>query len=195
MIKLFITDIDGCLTDGGYFSPSIPELSCNGMKVADFRPQLYLRKFNTCDFVGIKMLSDAGIHCVALTGSYEPGMPQFDRAGRDMEVCPGVQDKFNFVKSTFVDCTDRPNKCTWDEIAFIGDEINDCVLLAAVGLAACPADAAREVITVVEDKTETMIGEGFVMKRKGGELCVREFTDMIRDMQGIKASWCNWKEK
>jgi len=202
MIKLFITDIDGCLTDGGYFSPSIPEISikvsppsCDDRDTRlQLTPQFYLRKFNTCDFVGIQMLSNAGIQCVALTGSYEPSMPQFERAGRKIIVCAGVQDKFDFVRSTYVECSDRPGKCSWDEIAFIGDEINDCALLAAVGLSACPADAAREVIAVVENKSDTMIGEGFVMSRKGGELCVREFTDMIRDMQNIKASWCNWEE-
>jgi len=192
MIKLLILDIDGCLTDGGYFSPSVPSMSCGDTKVADLTPQLYFRKFNTSDFVGIKMLSDAGIRCMVLTGSYEPSMPQFERAGREIEVCSGVQDKSEYVRINFVDHPRAEEALKWDEIAFIGDEINDCSLLAKVGLGACPADASREVIALIEGKT---FGEGFVMSRKGGELCVREFTDMIRDLMGIKASWCNWEEE
>lgn len=203
MIKLFITDVDGTLTDGGYYSPSIPALdikvhppSCEDRYTSlQLPPSFYFRKFKTCDFVGLQMLHNAGIHCVTLSGSYEPGMPQFDRAAKFMTVCEGVQDKLEFVRSTYVDSF-SPAKCQWDEIAFIGDEINDCALLSAVGLAACPADAAREVKQLIEDKSalSSIPGEGFVMSRKGGDLCVREFIDMIRDMQGIKASWCNWKE-
>ena len=193
MIMLFITDIDGTLTDGGYFSPSIPEYELTGLGGGarlNLPPELYFRKFNTKDFVGIKMLHDAGIKTVALTGSYQPSKPQFDRSAPYMIIAAGVQDKYEWVRSTYVDCSDRPDKYTWDEIAFIGDELNDIKLLDAVGLPGCPADAAREVLDLVKSKDD-----GCVMCNKGGELAVREFTDLIRVCAGIKASWCNWEEE
>jgi len=186
-MKFFITDVDGTLTDGCYYSPSIPHLSMN--RPADTRlnlpPEFYLRKFNTSDFVGIKMLHDAGVKCAALTGSYQASMPQFDRAAPFMDVYNGVQDKYEYIKTTFIDT----NRYQWDDIAFIGDEINDCRLLQVVGLPACPQNAASEVRTVVGDRKD-----GIILNRCGGELCVREFTDIIRSMMGVKASWCNWEE-
>lgn len=190
MVKLFITDIDGCLTDGGYYSPSIPTLpqkikahAGNRWVAAgtiEFPPSFFLRKFNTSDFVGIKMLHDAGIKCAVLTGSEQPSKPQFDRSAPWMPIHSGVDDKYEFVKTEYV-----ANGYDWDDIAFIGDEINDCRLLQAVGLPACPKSAMPEVIEIVQSR-------GYVMQRCGGELCVREFTDLIRKLHGIKASWSNW---
>jgi len=189
-MKLFITDIDGTLTDGGYYSPSVHYLTCNGERSGDFLPELFLRKFNTKDFVGIYMLHRHGIKTVALTGSPHPSQPQFDRSAPYMDIASGVQDKYEWVRSTYIDCLDRPSKCKWDDIAFIGDEINDIALLKEVGLAACPADASPEVLKIIDHHPN-----GFIMSRKGGELCVREFTDLIRKIDKIPASWINWKEE
>ncbi len=191
-MKLFITDIDGCLTDGGYYSPSVPEFDVPGMGFGNrfnLPSDVYLRRFNTRDFVGIHMLHQAGIQTVALTGSNHPCKPHFDRSAPYMKLIAGVEDKYEYVKTTYVECLPRPSKCSWDEIAFIGDELNDARLLMEVGLASCPADAAPEVRKIVEQHKN-----GIVMERKGGDRCVREFTDYIRKLKSIPASWVNWKE-
>ena len=191
-MKMFLTDVDGTLTDGCYYSPSIQEIdikSAEGRHVTHglmMPPEFYLRKFNTSDFVGIKMLHDAGIKCAALTGSYQSSMPQFDRAAPFMQVFAGVQDKFEFIKTTFVDT----GRYSWGDIGFIGDEINDCRLLQAVGWPACPADAVDQVRAIVAANDD-----GYISESNGGEKCVREFTDWIRRALDIKASWCNWEEE
>ena len=71
MIKLLAIDIDGTLTDGGYYSPSI--------FVSGFEHG-YFRKFNTRDFVGIKLLVDAGLKVVFITGATYCCPEQFERA-------------------------------------------------------------------------------------------------------------------
>ena len=164
-------DIDGCLTNGGYFVST------------EHNPSGYSRQFNTSDFVGIEALEKSGMKVAALTGSMSPCLAQFDRAAPFMKVHSGVFEKLEFVYENYVE-TDEYN---WKEIAFMGDELNDGRLLSKVGLAACPADAAPEVIKIVENHEN-----GFVMTRKGGHRAVREFTDLIRKMMDIPARWGDW---
>ena len=57
-----------------------------------------------------------------------------------------------------------------EEVAYIGDDVNCIELLTSVGLAACPADACEKV---------KGIPGIFIMKRKGGEGCVRDFCEKI----------------
>lgn len=194
MIKLFLTDIDGVLTDGGYCVPSIEEPfvvtgAYDSRRI--FRSSLFFRTFNTRDFVGLKMLHDAGIRVAALTGSAEPSMMQFERAADYMDVYSGVQDKYDFIRSTFVESKSKGNQTSplfsWEEISYIGDEINDARLLQYVGMAACPADAVPEIRSIVENRKD-----GFVLSRRGGDTCLREFIDIIRQAQNIVATWGNW---
>lgn len=179
-INLFLCDIDGTLTNGGYF------VSTNATE-----PNEYFRQFNTSDFVGIEALEKAGIEVATLTGSHSPCLAQFDRAAPFMKVHSAVFDKYNFVKAFFVDPSghNRAVKYKWEEIAFIGDELNDGRLLSKVGLAACPADAAPEVYNLVKNRSD---GNGFIMSRNGGHRAVREFTDMIRKMMNISTRWGDW---
>ena len=61
---------------------------------------------------------------------------------------------------------------TLDEVAYIGDDVNCMELLKAVGVKACPADACEEAKAIVGIH---------VMKRQGGEGCVREFVDTLME--------------
>jgi 3-deoxy-D-manno-octulosonate 8-phosphate phosphatase (KDO 8-P phosphatase) len=62
-----------------------------------------------------------------------------------------------------------------EEVAFMGDDVNDLPLLRRVGLASCPADAAAEVRQAVH----------FVTAARGGRGAVRELCDLIRRAKGI----------
>jgi len=169
MIKLLLLDIDGTLTDAGFYVSSVKS-----------EPHEYLRKFNTRDFVGINALEQEGIKVAAVTGSRAPCRSQFDRAAPCMDIYDGIFDKHAFVNETFI----QSGQYEWDEIAFIGDELNDGKLLEAVGLAACPADSAEEVIRLVENRKD-----GLVTQATGGKGAVREFTDYIRMIYKIPARW------
>ena len=59
---------------------------------------------------------------------------------------------------------------TLQEVAYVGDDVNCYDLLAAVGWAACPADAC--------DKVKSIKGI-HILQRRGGDACVREWIDQI----------------
>ena len=57
-----------------------------------------------------------------------------------------------------------------EEIAYIGDDLNDLDCIRACGFTACPADAVPEVLKAVD----------YVCKKEGGRGAVREFIAEIR---------------
>ena len=151
-IKLFLSDVDGTLTDGGmYYSENGDEL----------------KKFNTRDGMGFQLLREAGIKTGIITS--EDTQIVARRAAK-LKVDYLVQGKRDGGKLAAVQeiCTELG--ITLQEVAYIGDDINCLELLTNVGVAACPADACTEVRTANGIK---------LMKRRGGEGCVREFINIL----------------
>ena len=152
-IKLFLSDVDGTLTDGGmYYSESGDEL----------------KKFNTRDGMGFQLLREAGIKTGIITS--EDTHIVVNRA-KNLKVDFLHQGKRNGGKLVVAKEICGQLGITLDEVAYIGDDINCMELLEAVGVKACPGDACEE----VKDIPGMM-----VMKKNGGEGCVREFIEIIR---------------
>ena len=152
-IKLFLSDVDGTLTDGGmYYSESGDEL----------------KKFNTRDGMGFQLLREAGIKTGIITS--EDTHIVVNRA-KKLKVDFLHQGKRNGGKVVVAKEICGQLGITLDEVAYIGDDINCMELLEAVGVKACPGDACEE----VKDIPGMM-----VMKKNGGEGCVREFIEIIR---------------
>lgn len=152
-IKLFVSDIDGTLTDGGmYYSENGDEL----------------KKFNTRDGMGFGMLREAGIKTAIVTSE---DRELNHRRAEKLKVDFLVQGKRNGGKLAAVSEIVKEMGITMEEVAYIGDDVNCMELLSSVGYAACPADASNEVKEIVGIH---------VMNRKGGEGCVREFVDIIK---------------
>ena len=151
-IQLFITDIDGTLTDGGmYYSENGDEL----------------KKFNTRDGMGIQMLRETGIKTAIIT-SEDRQLNQ--RRAEKLKVDFIRQGKVNGGKVSVAQEIAKEMGISLQEVAYIGDDINCIDLLSQVGLAACPADAC--------EKVKSIPGIN-VMTRKGGDGCVREFCELI----------------
>ena len=149
-IKLFISDIDGTLTDGGmYYSENGDEL----------------KKFNTRDGMGFGMLRKAGIKTAIITS--EDRMLNKRRAEK-LQLDYLVQGKREGGKLAAAQSICEELGITMQEVAYIGDDINCIELLSAVGIAACPSDAHHRVKEIPNLK---------VMTKKGGEGCVREFVE------------------
>lgn len=149
-IKLFITDIDGTLTDGGmYYSENGDEL----------------KKFNTRDGMGLQMLREAGIKTAIIT-SEDRQLNQ--RRAEKLKVDYIRQGKVNGGKVAVAQEIAKEMGITLQEVAYIGDDINCAELLSVVGLSACPADAYKKIKNINGVK---------VMEKKGGEGCVREFIE------------------
>lgn len=151
-IKLFISDIDGTLTDGGmYYSENGDEL----------------KKFNTRDGMGFGLLRKAGVKTAIIT-SEDRQLNQ--RRGDKLQLDYLVQGKREGGKLAAAQYICDRLGITLNEVAYIGDDINCIDLLSSVGVAACPADAHQKVKDITGIK---------VMTKKGGEGCVREFIEEI----------------
>lgn len=151
-VKLFVSDIDGTLTDGGmYYSENGDEL----------------KKFNTRDGMGLGMLREAGIKTAIVT-SEDRDLNR--RRAEKLKIDYLAQGKREGGKLEAVKEIIKELSISMGEVAYIGDDVNCFDLLSAVGNAACPADACAKVKSIPGIK---------VMTRKGGEGCVREFCEYI----------------
>ena len=151
-VKLFLSDVDGVLTDAGmYYSESGDEL----------------KKFNTHDGMGFRLLREAGIKTGIITT--ENTMIVENRA-RKLNVdflYQGWRDGGKLAVAKEI-CSNEG--ITLDEVAYIGDDINCFELLSAVGCAACPANALPKIKTI----------PGILQLQKcGGNGAVREFVEWI----------------
>ena len=148
-IKMFITDVDGVLTDGGMYYSEKGEV---------------LKKFNTRDGMGIEILVKNRIVPVILTKENSDIVLKRAEKLKIKEVYIGVEDKLEKAEAVIK----KYNLC-FDEVVYIGDDINDIPLLEKVGFSCCPFDAVEEVKKIVNH----------VCKAKGGEGAVREVVDII----------------
>ena len=147
--KLVITDIDGVWTDGGMYYDD------NGNE---------WKKFNTSDSAGVLFLRLAGIPMAIMTGENSNAVR--NRAKKlDIKHCYiAVKNKLAHARQLCLELN-----ITLDQVAFIGDDINDLLLLREVGLSAAPSNAPEYIRQTVD----------LTMKKKGGEGAFREFVEMI----------------
>ena len=147
-IRLFATDVDGVLTDAGmYYSESGDEW----------------KKFNTHDGMGIKLLQKAGILTAIITQESTKIVMRRAQKLTISEVHQGVYDKLAVLKELIA-----RHGFSMDQVAYIGDDVNDLQALGAVGFSAAPADGMPPVLKTVR----------YVCKKKGGEGAVREVADL-----------------
>tara|TARA_Y100000996_G_C22528091_1_gene645296 strand:+ start:1217 stop:1705 length:489 start_codon:yes stop_codon:yes gene_type:complete len=148
-IKLLITDVDGVLTDGGMYYSEKGEV---------------LKKFNTKDGMGVEILRNHGIKTVFLT---KENSKIARLRGKKVNV-DGVYVNIVFKEKELLKICKKFN-VTPDEIAYIGDDINDIKIISKVGLSACPNDAVKD----VKQRSD------YLCKLNGGEGVFREFVELI----------------
>lgn len=141
-IKMLLTDCDGCLTDGGmYYAETGDEL----------------KKFNTRDGMGFKLLREAGILTGIMTGeNVELNRRRASKLKLDvLEV--GCVDKMDNLKKVCESFHVTP-----DEIVYIGDDVNDVDVIRAVKFGCCPSDAAFNVKAAADYITGAVGGRGVI---------------------------------
>lgn len=147
-IKFLVLDVDGVMTDGGMY------VSENGDQ---------LKKYNTKDGMGIIHLTKSGFQVGIISSGFTDSMVQKRAELLGIQKCyVGRESKLEILTSW---CIEQAIKL--DEVAFIGDDINDLPVLKKVGIAACPSDA------VVSVKSSAHV----VLSSPGGAGCIREFID------------------
>ena len=147
-IKLIGTDVDGTLTDAGMYYTVYGDI---------------MKKFNTHDGMGLKLCQAAGIKTAILTSENTPIVAKRAEKLKIDYLFQGMKSKLEVITSL---CNELDIKL--ENVAYIGDDINDFEILSAVGLKACPADALPKIKNIPNIK---------IMSLKGGEGAVREFID------------------
>ena len=155
-LRLFAVDVDGVLTDGGmYYSESGEEL----------------KKFNTRDGMGLKLLQAEGFITAFIT---RENTKLVARRGEKLgipEIHQGVTNKLERLQELVA-------KYHLDlrQAAYMGDDVNDLEALKAVGFSGAPADCMEPVKQVVH----------YVCRLKGGEGAVREVVNLILAARGAQ---------
>ena len=165
MIKLFLTDVDGCLTDGGMYYTAKGE---------------EMKRFCVYDGMGMVCLQQAGIPCGILTSENSAAVKARADKLKLRYLYLGVGSKVN------PDCLTKLQAAqeicaelgiTLDEVCYVGDDINDTDLLSAVGFPCCPPNARAEVKAIARSngaKTDIHI-----LATPGGQGTIREIADEI----------------
>ena len=142
-VRLLLTDCDGVLTDGGVYYSDAGES---------------LKRFSVRDGMGVERLRDAGVAAAIVTREQSASVARRSEKLRLPHVFLGVPDKV----AALPDVLERSGS-RLDEVAFIGDDVNDLGLLELVGergLTAAPADAMPEVLRAVHYRCAAPGGHG-----------------------------------
>ncbi|HXB54478.1 MAG TPA: 3-deoxy-D-manno-octulosonate 8-phosphate phosphatase [Vicinamibacteria bacterium] len=142
-LRLVLTDCDGVLTDGGVYYAAEGEA---------------LRRFSVRDGMGVERLRESGIWTAIVTRERSPLV---ERRAAKLHLpyhFPGLQDK-----AAHLDAILRDTGLDTASLAYIGDDVNDLGIIAAVGergLTAAPADAMPEVLEAVHYRCTAPGGSG-----------------------------------
>ena len=149
-IKLFLSDVDGVLTDAGmYYTENGDEF----------------KKFCTYDGMAFQILQKQGIKVGIITSEdMKLNRKRAAKIGLDFDF-HGVKDKLFTIKNL---C--EKEKISLNEIAYVGDDINCFELLSNVGFPACPSNAIQKIKDI-----PNIIN----LNTRGGEGVVREFIEKI----------------
>jgi 3-deoxy-D-manno-octulosonate 8-phosphate phosphatase (KDO 8-P phosphatase) len=155
-IRLVVLDVDGVLTDG------LLIYSAEGED---------RKRFSVRDGLGIRLLLRAGIQVAVISG--RPSVAVLERCSelgvRSELVVTGSSDK-----TADLDRMEELLQVSDSEVAAMGDDLPDLPLLARAGFAACPTDAAPEVLAACD----------LVCGAEGGRGAVRELAEVVLKGQG-----------
>ena len=149
-IRLLVLDVDGTMTDGKVYMG----LAGEQMKAFDIK-----------DGYGIaNILPKLGIIPVIITGRKSDILTNRCKELNIVQVHQGIPNKVEKLFEVM-----EQFSVTKNQVAYIGDDLNDLDCMKMCGLTACPADAVDKVKSAVD----------FIATKNGGEGAVREFIDYL----------------
>ena len=154
MIKLVLLDVDGTLTDGGIYRGNNEE---------------ELKRFNVKDGYAIVNAQKLGIEFGIITGRKSELVEIRSNELKIKYLYQGISEKTVILKEIM-----QKTGLKKEEIAYMGDDLNDILIMKQSGLTGAPKDAADEVIQIVD----------FVSEKNGGSGAVREFVEYILKKDG-----------
>jgi 3-deoxy-D-manno-octulosonate 8-phosphate phosphatase (KDO 8-P phosphatase) len=149
-IKFVITDNDGVLTDTGVYYSETGEV---------------MKRFSIRDGMGVERLRNLlNIETGIITGELSGSVKKRAEKLKIKELFLGAREKHILLPEIL-----ERNKIKAEQIAYIGDDVNDINLIKLVGLSASPADGMIDVRELVD----------YVCEAKGGHGAFREFAELI----------------
>jgi YrbI family 3-deoxy-D-manno-octulosonate 8-phosphate phosphatase len=148
-IKLIVTDIDGVWTDAKmYYSPSGETM----------------KAFSTYDGMATWILRKSGMHIAIITGENSPIVAARAAKLKIEDVHLGIMDKLEVLEGLM----DKYGLSS-EQVAYIGDDVNDLECMRVVGLSASPANTP----------VFHLLQPDILLERNGGDGAFREFADLI----------------
>lgn len=148
-VRVAFFDVDGVLTDGGLYLTEYGET---------------LKRFNTLDGHGLKLLQKAGITPAVITGRDSPPLRARLQALGITHAHFGTEDK-----RPAADITLQALGLDWPQAAAMGDDWPDLPVLRRVAFSCAPINAHAEVKAAVHHVTQAAGGHG----------AAREFCDLL----------------
>lgn len=148
-IRVAFFDVDGVLTDGGLYFTEQGET---------------IKRFNTLDGHGLKLLQRAGIIPVVITGRDSKPLRLRLTALGIVHVHYGTEDKHPAAEQTL-----KVLGLNWGQAAAMGDDWPDLAVMQRCALACAPSNAHAEAKAVAH----------YVTRAKGGEGAARELCDLL----------------
>lgn len=155
MIKLIVLDVDGTMTDGKLYIDNMG----NEMKAFDVK-----------DGLAISQAVKQGIKFAIITGKTSKIV---ERRGKELgiqEIIQGSWDKVGDLEKIL-----EKYGFTFDEAAYMGDDLIDLKPMKLCGFSACPNDAVDEIKEISD----------YVASKNGGCGAVREFVELILKEQNL----------
>ena len=156
-IKLLLTDNDGVLTDTGVYYSDQGEI---------------YKRFSIRDGMGVERLrKELNIETGIITGEISGSIKKRAEKLKIKELLLGATEKHLLLSEI-----QKRNNIKPDNIAYIGDDVNDIELIKLVGLTASPADGMADIRNIVD----------YVCEQKGGHGAFREFAELIIALKSDK---------
>lgn len=159
-VKLLLMDVDGVLTDGKLYN--VPDPATGRM--------VETKGFDSQDGIALQWLSWHGIKTGLISGRVSPATEERARQCKFAYVYQGHIEKIPILEEIMADCGIGS-----DEVAYIGDDFTDVVVMRRVGIGIATANAREEVKNAAHCVTSA----------PGGSGAVREVIEMILKAKGI----------
>jgi 3-deoxy-D-manno-octulosonate 8-phosphate phosphatase (KDO 8-P phosphatase) len=153
-VKAFIFDVDGVLTDGTLLALASGE---------------QVRSFDIKDGFAIRHAIKRGYLIAVISGREEDGVRKRLQSLDVIDIFLGVTDK-EWIFNQYC----HQNDLLPAQIAYMGDDIPDLGVMQQCGVAACPEDAAPDVLWVAN----------YIASKPGGRGAVRELIEAVLKRQG-----------
>ena len=154
-VRLLALDVDGVLTDDSiYFGPDGFEL----------------KRFNISDGLFMVLAMRAGLELAIVSGRHSAAT---DTRMKDLgvrHVLQGMKDKTKMITPLL-----EKLDFSFEEVAFVGNEILDIKLAQKVGLGIAVADSCSELIETAD----------YVIEKEGGKGAVREVIECYFEATGV----------